>query len=267
MAQHDVRTAPFSLRAGRIGCLLLHGFTATPHDMRFLAERLHAHGYTASAVQLAGHGTSAEDLERCTWRDWYASARHGLIELQACAPQVVVVGQSMGALLALKLAVDYPGVIGGVALLSPALVVSNRWLPWIAPTLPLLLPFLGRRRYLSKEQSDIADPRARAQSPSYTRIPLRALRELDRLQHQVRKLLPDVRKPLLVIHSRQDHTCPVENVTILEHAVRGAVHAVLLNDSYHVISIDVERQRVATEVASFVERTVGAGSTPQAAVS
>lgn len=261
-----IDTRPFLLRAGRIGCLLLHGFTATPHDMRFLGERLYAHGYTASGVLLAGHGTSVEDLERCTWRDWCASARNGLTDLQECAPQVVAVGQSMGALLALKLAVDYPAVVGSVVLLSPALLVSERRLQWLAPALPLLLPFVGRRRrYVDKGQSDIADTRARAASPSYRQIPLRAVRELHVLQKQVRTLLPQVRQPVLIIHSRQDHTCPLSNVALLEHALRGSVTSVLLDDSYHVISIDVDKQRVATEVAAFVERTVGAASAPQTA--
>ena len=241
----------------------MHGFTATPQEMRFLGERLHAHGYSVNGVRVAGHGTSPEDLERCAWSDWYASVREGLVELHRHAPEVVVVGQSMGALLALKLAVDYPAVIGGVVLLSPALVLSQRWLQWMTPLLPLLLPFLGApRRYVKKTDRDVADPRARAASVCYDRIPLRGLVELGRLQRAVRRLLPQVRQPVLVVHSRHDHNCPLVNVDIIQGAVQGPVRAVLLEQSYHVVSIDVEKERVAAEVAGFVERTIGAAAAP-----
>ncbi len=229
--------------------------------MRFLGERLHAHGYTVSGVRVAGHGTSPEDLERCGWRDWYASAREGLVELQRCAPEVVVVGQSMGALLALKLAVDYPAIVGGVVLLSPALVLSQRWLRFVAPVLPPLLPLLGdRRRFVTKTERDVADPRARADSVGYDRIPLRGLVELTRLQRAVHRLLPQVRQPVLIVHSRHDHNCPLINVDIVKGSVRGPVHAVLLEHSYHVVSVDLEKDRVAAEVAAFVERTIGAAA-------
>ncbi len=238
---------------------MIHGFTATPQEMRFLGERLWAHGYSVHAVQLAGHGTSPEDLERCTWDDWYVSARAGLERLHRQAPEIVVIGQSLGALLALKLAADSPAGIRGVVLLSPALVLSRRWLRWLTPLLCLLLPLLGeRRRYVRKPERDVADPGARAEGGCYDRVPLRALRELFRLQLAVCCLLPQVQQPVLVIHSRQDHTCPLVNVEMVQRAVRGPVRPVLLEHSYHVVSIDVDKERVAAEIAAFVEDTIRA---------
>ena len=234
------------------GCLLVHGFSGTPQEMRFLADRLHTHGYTVDAVRLAGHCTTIEDFGRSTWHDWYRSALAGVEELQQEASRVVVVGQSMGALLALKLAVEYPQVIAGVVLLSPALVLSNPWVHRIAPALPLLLP-LARQRYIRRGARDVADPQARAESPSYRELPLPALHQLLTLQKHTRRVLSQVRQPALIIHSRQDHTCPPSNAAILQRGLGGPVRAVLLEDSFHVISIDVDKERVATEVAAFVE--------------
>jgi carboxylesterase len=248
----------FFFPGGRIGCLLIHGFMATPQEMRFLGERLRACGYSVHATLLAGHGTSPEDLDRCTWHDWYASARAGLETLHRRAPEIVVIGQSLGALLALKLAVDSPAVIRGAVLLSPALVLSRRWLRWMTPVVCLMLPFLAeRRRYVRKPQRDVADPRARAESVCYDRVPLRGLRQLFRLQQAARRVLPQVQQPVLVVHSRQDHTCPLVNVEMVQHAVRGPVRPVILNDSYHVVSIDVDKERVVADVAAFVEDTSG----------
>ena len=98
---------PFFFAGGSTGCLLLHGFSATPQEMRFLGEHLHARGYTVSGVRLAGHGTSLDDFARTTWHDWYATAQAALSDLRAQTASISVVGQSMGALLALCLAATF----------------------------------------------------------------------------------------------------------------------------------------------------------------
>jgi carboxylesterase len=247
------RACPGASTPASPGCLLVHGFTGTPQEMRFLGHSLHAGGYTVSAVRLAGHCTSVDELERTTWHDWYASARAGVEELQRDTPRMVAVGQSMGALLALKLAVEYPHVIAGVVLLSPALVLSNPWVHRIGPALPLLLPLFWRSPRVGKGERDVADRQARAESPGYREVPLQALHQLLVLQKQVRSILPQVRQPALIVHSRQDHTCPLRNVTILQRGLGGPVRPVFLDNSFHVVSIDVDKQRVAAEVMAFVE--------------
>lgn len=225
--------------------------------MRFLGGRLHGSGHGVHGVRLAGHCTSVDEFERTTWFDWYRSACTGVEELQKDTPQVVAVGQSMGALLALKLAVDYPHTIMGVVLLAPALVLSNPWVHRIGPALPLLRRLLRQRsRRIGRGERDVADREARTASPSYREVPLQALHQLLVLQKHVRSLLPQVQQPALIIHSRQDHTCPPRNMSILERALRGPVRSVLLENSFHVISIDVDRERVAAEVAGFIA-TVG----------
>ncbi|MFQ5667154.1 MAG: alpha/beta hydrolase [Candidatus Binatia bacterium] len=250
-----INTQPFFLlaRTARVGCLLVHGFTGTPHEMRFLGEHLFAHGYTVNGVRLAGHGTSAGDLQHCTWRDWYTSVRDAMAALQQHAPRSVVVGQSLGALLAIQLAVEEPATVAGMVLLSPALVLSNRWLPWISTALPLVLRLVGRHCSVGKGESDIADAQARADSPSYRHVPLAALHQLVLLQKHARAQLPRVRQPVLVLHSRQDHTCPAVNVDILRRSVRGPLRVLWLHDSYHVVSVDVDKERVAAAVAAFVD--------------
>jgi carboxylesterase len=255
---------PFYLPGGSTGCLLLHGFTGTPQEMRFLGERLHADGYTVSGVQLAGHGTSPADLERRSWLDWYASARTGLVELQQTASRVIVIGLSMGALLALKLGAAYPAAVDGVVLLSPALVLANRWLYRIVPLLPVLLPLMQPRwRYVRKAERDIADAHARTESLSYTQIPLRALRELVLLQAHARTLLPRVQQPALIMHGRNDHTCLLSGVALLREHLPHLSRCVLPDGSYHVITVDVDKEQVASEVATFVAATTGRHGHPE----
>lgn len=246
-------TAPALLPGGPRGCLLIHGFTGTPWEMRYLGERVHATGWSANVVRLAGHGTTPEDMESTGAEDWYASARAGLDELERHAQMNVVIGQSMGALLALRLAAEEPERVARVVLLAPALTTSMAWLPWVAPLIPAaLVATAGRLRFVPKGESDIADDRARAECPSYSTTPLRAVGELVRLQQVVRPLLARIRQPVLVIHARQDHTCPLENVAILQRELPGAMEAVVLPESFHVVSIDKERALVADAVLRFL---------------
>jgi len=250
-----IDTGPFYLQAGATGCLLLHGFTATPYDMRFLADGMHASELSVCAVCLPGHATTPEDMAEHSWRQWYEGACEGLAQLRQSASRVVVVGQSMGALLALKLAAEHPEEVAGVVLLSTALVASARWMYWVTPIIPYLLPWLpAAARFVVKGESDIADLEARATSPTYRRVAVRSIYELFQLQADVRPLLSRIHQPALIVHSRQDHACSLENVSILEKELRGAIHSVILDDSYHVISVDVDKERVAQEILSFVRR-------------
>lgn len=251
-------TEPFFWPAGPVGCLLLHGLTSTPYEMRFLGERLAEAGHTVAAVRLAGHGTRAEDLERSRWRDWYASAQAGADEVAARCTHVVTVGLSMGALLALQLAHDRPQQVSGLVLLSSALRLSSRW-SWLSSGLRPFAPLLPEgMRFVRKEASDIADPEARRVQPGYGRIPIRSVAELATLQRRVRRLLPRIGQPALALHARQDHTAPLVNVDLLGR-LPNLREVILLEESYHVISVDLERERVASDVVRFVNGMTGAG--------
>lgn len=247
---------PFAFEGGDTGCLLIHGFTATPQEMRFLGQRLHAAGHGVLGMRVAGHGTTVRDCERTSHEDWYASVRAALREIRSRSRRVVVVGQSMGALLALRLAADEPHAVNGLALLAPALVLSQPWLAWIAPALPLLAYLVPG---IDKGPGDVADAAVRAARATYPVVPLRALGQLVRLQGVVRDLLPQVRQPALLVHSKQDHTCPLVNLDLLSGRLGGPIERLLLEDSYHVVSIDVEREKVATAVADFVRRRAAGG--------
>ncbi len=230
--------------------------------MRELGESLHAAGHSVAGVRVAGHGTSVADLARTSWRDWMASARQGLAELGQRCDTTVVIGLSMGSLLALALAHEQPEQVGGIALLSTALVVSDRRLERYLPLLratALLGPALPRPwRTLRKGGRDIADPAARADSPAYDAVPLRSLVHLIRLQRHARRCVPAIRQPVLAIHAREDHTCPLDNVALLQRRLPAPPEVKLLARSYHVVTVDYEKREVADEVAAFVAR-VAAG--------
>jgi len=255
-------TEPFLWRGGNVGCLLVHGFTGTPFAMRFLGERLHASGYTVHAVQLAGHATRVEELEACQWHDWYRSVEEGVDTLaQHCQTQVAI-GQSLGSLLALRLAYLRSQTVAALVLLSSAFILANPWPARLSGLFRVALPFLPSRfRYVRKSNggSDIADPEARRVNPGYAEMPLRGVIELLRLQREVRPLLTQIMQPALAIHGRQDHTAPLENLALLQQTLPSLRATVVLPESYHVVSVDVEKQRIAEEILGFLG-ALGAGS-------
>lgn len=244
---------PFDLPGGPRGALCVHGFTGTPFEVRPLAEALHRRGLTVSAPRLPGHGTSPADLDRTTWLDWARAVDRALDGLLARCERVAIAGMSLGGALALHTARHRPDDVAAVAALAAPV-----WLPRAARLAlrALALPPLARRvRALPKRGgSDVRDPAMRARNPSYPVIPVRALGELDRFVQVVRRELPFVRAPTLVVHSRRDHTVPPACADEIERAIGArVVRRRTLCDSFHVITIDVERDLVADEVGRFFD--------------
>jgi len=173
------------MEGGRVGCLLVHGFTGAPPEMRLVGEYLNAQGLTISAPLLAGHGTRAEDLNHVRWQDWVAAAEKGLLALLESCELVFVAGLSMGALVTAHLAVMYPEV-GGIILYSPALKVANKLLP-LAPLLRFFI-----KQFPAGADTDLTDPEASGRLWHYETYPVGGAAELLRFQRVVRAELRDV---------------------------------------------------------------------------
>ena len=254
-------TEPFLWPGGPVGCLLVHGLTSTPYEMRYLGERLRSAGHGVCGVQLAGHATSIADLECCGRREWFASVEEGLERIAASSAQVVAIGLSLGALLVLRLAHEQAAKIQAVAVLSTVLELASPWPARLSKVLARAVPVLPQRlRFARKDGSDIADPQARGVHPGYRSIPLRSVAELIALQREVRAILPSIRQPVLAVHSEHDHTAPLSNLEILRRTLPNLRRSVVLTASYHVVSVDAEREVVADEIESFVAEVAASGT-------
>ena len=264
----DAEVAVHELVPGsaRLGCLIVHGLTGTPHEMAPVAAAL-AGRYPLWLARVAGHDTRVEDLAATTWRDWYESAAEGARALLAVTPRIAVVGLSMGALLALRLAVELPRRVAGVALLSPAMA-TRRVPPWLRAPLGVvgvldqrigLVRAAVSRVVLTKGLSDIADDVVRGGHPGYRHVPFRALLQLLALQRIALADAPKVTQPALVVHATQDHTAPIAAARLLFDRLGSTEkRLVVLDDSYHVVTVDRERERVLAEVTAFVDRLASA---------
>lgn len=219
--------------------------------MRGLGEFLAARGLAILGVRLAGHGTTPEDLRHTGWRDWVASAEEGLYRLQSQSRRVFVAGLSMGGLLALYLAARYP-VAGIVVMAAPTHFEGD----WRIPLVPILIHFI--RWHTPDDAPDLSDLTALDRIWTYPRIPGRCIGELFQLTRLVRRELPRVSVPVLVLQGRRDRTVPVRSAQEIYDRVSSADKALVwLDHSGHCLTEDIERHEVWQRVYEFIQERAG----------
>lgn len=251
---------PIHRGEGTRGVLLLHGLTGTPYDVAPFADALHARGFAVRAPLLAGH-SDLSALEHTSWRDWYASAETAFEELHAHGRRrVLMVGFSLGSLLALRLSALRAPQVGGLAALSVPLSLPG-WQRTAIGALARLRTTPGLGRFvgmLAKEGPDVRIERAFRQSPSLRGFPFPALAELVALQDEVGDLLPHVRAPLLLMHGLHDHIAPIDHLDRVTQRVGSShVHKLVLPRSFHILAHDLDRERACTEIVRFATTVLG----------
>lgn len=248
MTRHShLDPSAFYLEGGPVGVLLIHGFTGSPPEMRLVGDYLHNRGYTISAPLLPGHGTSVEDMNARRCPEWSGCVEDALTNLQSRCDEVFVGGLSMGAALTLYLAALHPE-LGGAIAYSPAVIVADR-LIYLTPILKYLIPQKPKSGV-----SDLTDPEADMRLWSYEENPTRAAHELLKLTRRVRRMLPQVTCPLLVIHSTLDTAInPHSAQFTYERAGSADKELVTLHNSGHCITVDSEWEAVATKTYEFIQ--------------
>jgi carboxylesterase len=250
MSQVMPGAEPFFYQGNDVGCLLMHGFTSTPQEMRRLGQFLHGCGLTVRGILVAGHGTQVQDLNATTWRDWYDSAYAGWRMLHESCAQVFAVGQSLGGALALHLAAHVP--LSGVVAMATPLVVDLPLL-WLARTLKYVMP------YRKKGVSNIHDPQALAARVAYRATPTRSQEQVVLFLRHLRDDLPEVHAPALLLHSPHDKTVRPDTMPRIYERLGAADKQMLwLQRGGHVMTEDYDREFVYGAIRAFVERLTGA---------
>lgn len=254
----------YFLPGGPAGVLLIHGLGGTPVEIKNVGKALARAGYTVYGMQMAGHCGTEEDLLATTWQDWYASVEAAHTRLAEHCKTIFAAGLSMGAVMALHLAARRPAAIAGVGMYSTTLKYDGWSITKFSFLLPLVLRLPWGRNYAFYEAHPygIKDERLRrvvvrnleagaSADAGLMRTPGLSLREFYRLVAVVKREMPQIKTPALVLHATEDDVASVRNAYYLQKHLAGPVELVLLDDSYHLITVDRQRHEVINHSIRF----------------
>jgi carboxylesterase len=254
--------------------LLIHGLTGTPHEMAFLGRFFHNKGYTVICPVLANHNRPIEILKNTKWQDCYQSVHSALMEIVPRDGFIFVAGLSMGALLALLLAEEFPQKIKAVSCLSPTLFYDGWNVPWYRCFLPLVSHTFLKHFFYFKEdppygikneqirklvhkyysKTNISDMEGVARY-GYPYFPVTLLYQLRLLVKYLTKRLKGINIPVQLIQAKEDDVTSIKNSQFIYEGISSRIkEMILLYDSYHVITADQERDRVVAAMESFFNR-------------
>lgn len=238
---------PFFLPGGKIGCLVIHGFTGTPKEMRWLAEYLNKKGFTVLGIRLAAHATKPEDMLRVRWWDWVASVEDGLNILSGCTKDQFVLGLSMGGILSLITAAHYK-VKGAVAVSTPYSLPADPRLRFIK----LLHWFMPK---VSKGESDFRNKAAERIHVDYPYYPTRSIIQLVDLVREMHDSIPRIKVPILLAQSHGDHGIPHDSMDTIYNSLKTKDKTKLwVEDSGHVVIREPDREIVFKASVDFIRR-------------
>ena len=230
----------------RIGVLVQHGFTGNPASMRPWAEDLAARGYAVEMPLLPGHGTRWQDLNKVTWADWVATVEGAYEKLVSENDAVVAVGLSMGGALCLRLAADHGDGLAGICIVNAAVDTLRKDVK-LLPALKLVVPGMpGIANDIKKPGAD---------EHGYPTTPLKAAASMFAGYAELRKDLPRITIPVLFFRSAEDHVVDISSSRALNAGLSSKdFEERVLENSYHVATLDNDAPRIFAESAEFIER-------------
>lgn len=269
----QVKHSGISLKGNNGKCvILIHGLTGTPNEMKSLANFLYKKGYSVVCPTLAYHGDPLDVIKHAKWQDFYGSVRDLLVkgELADFKGDIFVSGLSMGALLSLNIAHEFPDRIKAVSCLAPTLFYDGWNTPWSKLFMPLARTPLRYIFYFKEDppygiknkamqdrihryykNAKLEDTGNVAQY-GYPYFPVALLYQLQLLVKDLTSKLKDIRLPVQMIQAKDDDmTSPRNSQFIYDHISSAVKEIVLLDNSYHVITADQERDTVSEKLEAF----------------
>ena len=259
--------ADIRFEGGPIGVLLVHSLGGSPAELRFVAQALARSGYTVHCPVIPGlaGGTDVSGLSR--WTDWYSAVEAAHAALAAQCEVVLVGGLSAGSILALRLAAMRPDKVQGLMLFAPTLEPNGWAIPWYFKFFHLvrerftarLFHFQQRAPYGIKDErirKFVMDSFASGQRPIEDLFGRGGIMvfEFLRLVREVRRLLGSIRQHTLIFHPRHDDQSDLANAMTLQRKLAGTVEVCVLDDSYHMVTLDRQRVYVVDRTIDFTHR-------------
>ena len=239
---------PFHLKGKGSKVLLIHGFTASPTEVRPIGDYLNNKGCDVYSILLPGHGTTPEDLQTKKQADWWQAVEKKLDEIKDCD---FIIGFSMGALLASKAAVEFKDKLKGVILISSFMRIKPKILSKVAFTFPVLKHI---KPYFSKSP-ETEEFFKRNGLISYMKYPMSAVHEAVKLSNQTqKKILQHITIPTLIIQGEKDDRIDPEGYKILEKKIPAKdKKTVLLPESQHIVTVGPDTELLFSSILDFIQ--------------
>jgi len=254
--------------------LLIHGITGTPSEMRYLARKLHKVGFTVMCNTLPRHCSTLGELKKVKWQEIVAACREDLASLKKRFSKIYLCGLSMGALVAVHLAYEDADSVRGIIALAPTMfydgwaiskakiLMNISWhIPWIRMSVNIreTWPYGLKDEYMREHmhrfyknaKADQFDNKVLLFGSPF--FPMACLYEHSRFVKVVKKEMPFVKAPALILHAREDDMVSIKNAEYLLKRISSHPKSlVVLDNSYHMITIDNDKDKVVEEVAKFI---------------
>jgi len=243
---------PFLFKKGEVGCFLIHGWSSTPQELKELGEYLANNNISVYAPLLPGHGTSPDDLKKYVFEDWIEYAKEELKKFKQEVKTVFVGGISIGGGIGFHLAKDDTDIQGIISMGTPALFKYNPVWKLIYPLFKSLNVTVKKHYPVGREKKILLKNKIH-----YRRYPLKSAAEAFRMGWSLKKVLPHVHQPTLVMQSNTDFFLKEKNAYyIYQNLGSKEKKLVWIPNSYHVFTIDHNKERAFDEVYQFIMSNV-----------
>ncbi len=246
---------PFFFPGGAVGCLMVHGLTSHPGEMREFGECLAGRGLTVLGIALPGHGTTPEALAKTTWMEWDEAVFRGYQTLAKHSRYVAAVGSSTGGTLALHLSLNAP-LIAVAAMAPPVFDLADprfRWASWVKYLM----------KFSPKKGRSVNNPDVKTALYGYDVNPVASVEQLARCMNHMKTCLREVKVPVLLWHGERDPVVPISNSERLMVSL-GSPQKIFhrLANSSHMIALDYEKQTVFDQTHAFILEHAGLAPDP-----
>ncbi len=263
---------------GRGGVLLVHSLGGSPIELKFIANALGQCGYTVYCPMLPGLAGGTDVSGLSSWRDWYAALEAAHDELAQHCDTLIVGGISAGTMLALRLAAMRPERIQGLMLFSPTIWPNGWAIPWYFSLFRLIRHrwFARFFHFQARAPHGIKDDRLRTfileslQSSNDSIEDMfgrggSLVLEFRRLVRSVKPLLGQIKQHALIFHPRHDDQSDMSNCIALQRKLAGLVEVCILDDCFHMVTLDKQRPIVVDRAREFAVRLMSKHSGEEAA--
>ncbi|MFA6130447.1 MAG: alpha/beta fold hydrolase [Candidatus Omnitrophota bacterium] len=271
---NDIPDTGFFLPGDKNLCFLIHGLTGTAKEMGAIAQRLNKQGFSVTVPLLLNHDKSISCLKRTSWQDIYKSIRNEFIKYTNDYENIFVAGLSFGALIGIMLTHEFPDKVKALNCFSPTLFYDGWGNPKSRIFLPLVYktPFkywlyfkegypygLKNERLRSKVESFYKDAGlfdySKVHLYGYPVIPVACMHQNSLLAKKVISILEDIQTPIQLLQAREDDvTSPKNSYCIYNRVSSREKEIIFLENSYHIITADQERDKVAEKTVAFFEK-------------